>query len=327
MTKYTSQFFAAASLMVLTVQAQAATHTWVPTANNGRWAVNTDYWDVAIVSGNTTDVVLTNGTTNPALGGNAASGAVSYTVRSITFDNGAFNHALHLANSFSGGTVARDLTFSADSGNATLKVNSTATGNYVIEGNTGSASDIIMASSLDVIHDGSGTLTLGSSNSRIEGGAGQTLTKSGTGTLVFAGANTYIGNTVISAGTLNLLDNAELSFSIGATGVNNQVSGAGVINLDGDFRFDLTSAGTTIGNSWNVLNIASLTETFGGTFQAFSTLGSFTNNSGIWSITENGADYEFSQATGLLTVVPEPSAYAMLAGLLSLSWVMVRRRK
>ena len=165
-------------------------------------------------------------------------------------------------------------------------------------------------------------LTVNGTSTATSGG----LTKAGAGTLTLGGVNTYTGTTTISAGTLVLADNAELRMLVGSNGVNNQVNGSGTITLNGDFRFDLTGAGITGGNSWNIITVGSLAETFGGTFLARSTLGDFTNSGGIWSISENSVTYEFSQATGLLTVVPEPSTWLLLAATGTFFMVMRRRR-
>jgi autotransporter-associated beta strand protein len=63
----------------------------------------------------------------------------------------------------------------------------------------------------------------------ISGGSGSTLTKSGTGTLTLSAANTYTGNTTVSAGTLVLSSGG----SIGSAGVLT-VSGSGTFDLAGN---------------------------------------------------------------------------------------------
>ncbi len=169
----------------------------------------------------------------------------------------------------------------------------------------------------------------------ISGGYG--ITKTGTGTMTFSGTNTYTGNTTVTGGTLSLADNAQLRFTIGATGVNNLLtqSGTGTVSLDGDFVFDLSNAGTTIGNSWT---LTSGTINYGGslgTFSVLSTAGAFTetfSGSRIWTYTNDltSATYEFSELNSQLTVVvPEPSTYAMLAlsGLGFAGYVIRRRRR
>lgn len=174
--------------------------------------------------------------------------------------------------------------------------------------------------SIRVENSGIGTLRL---DGIITGAGG--INKVSLGTLLLTGVNTYTGNTTVTGGAVNVADNAELRFKIQGNGVNNGIAGSGSITIDGDFRFDLTTAGTTVGNSWNIINVTGLTETFGATFQARSTLGNFSNNSGLWTIAENGVSYEFSQTTGLLTVVPEPSTWLLLA--LGLTFVVTLRRR
>ncbi len=145
------------------------------------------------------------------------------------------------------------------------------------------------------------------------------------GTWILAGQNTYTGNTTVSAGTLTFADTSETRFRIGDHAANNAILGTGTINLDGMFVFDLTGASTTAGDFWNIVDVGSLNETYGSTFDVNSTLGAFSEtSSGIWSITENGMEYEFSQFTGVLTVIPEPRA-ALLGGLGLLA--LLRRRR
>jgi fibronectin-binding autotransporter adhesin len=140
------------------------------------------------------------------------------------------------------------------------------------------------------------------------------------GNLIFNlnGISTYTGNTTVTAGTLNLNDNAGLKFDIGATGVNNSILGAGTVNLNGDFTFDLTDAASV--GTWNIVNVATLTESFGTTFQ----VNGFTDadNDNVWTFD----NYSFSEATGVLTAsaaVPEPASLALLG----LGGLMALRRR
>ncbi len=144
------------------------------------------------------------------------------------------------------------------------------------------------------------------------------LIKEGNFTQTLAKTNSYTGNTTINSGTLSLSDNATMTFYIGANHINNGISGSGSITLEGDFIFDLTGASLVTNNSWNIINVGSLGETFGGNF----TVQGFSNNSGIWT----SGNLSFSQATGILSVVPEPSTALLLVGGASGLWLMRRRR-
>lgn len=135
------------------------------------------------------------------------------------------------------------------------------------------------------------------------------LTKNSTGILTLSGANTYTGDTTVNAGTLLLADNAGMKFVIGANGVNNQINGAGTVTLNGDFAFDLTGAGTAVGNSWLIVNVGTLTESFGDSF----TVAGFIQNNNIWTTTVSGVEYEFRESTGMLSVVPEPSTVFLVS--------------
>ncbi len=55
--------------------------------------------------------------------------------------------------------------------------------------------------------------------------------------------------------------------------------------------------------------------------------GSFSNSSGIWSATSGGQTFTFTQSTGDLSVVPEPSTWALLAGGLTVVVTLRRRRR
>ncbi len=128
------------------------------------------------------------------------------------------------------------------------------------------------------------------------------MTFSGGGTTTITGVNTYTGNTTVNGGGLVLADNASLKFVIGANGVNNKVTGDGAVTLDGDFVFDLAGASTTLGHSWQIIDVSTLNETFGPTFS----IPDFTLDEGKWVRPVGGAFYEFDPATGVLSVINDP---------------------
>ncbi len=169
------------------------------------------------------------------------------------------------------------------------------------------------------------------------------------------GTNTYTGDTTVSSGGTNrssagliLGDDAGMRFVIGPSGVNNGIRGVGtnnlsddpaviaagiglirnIVQLDGDFTFDLSGAGTDLGDSWNIVDVATLSEIYGSTF----TVAGFTDiGSDQWEFINGPATYTFSESTGLLmvsAVVPEPSTFVLgLVGLTSLMFFLNRRRR
>lgn len=148
------------------------------------------------------------------------------------------------------------------------------------------------------------------------------LTKTGSQTLVLRGNNTYTGNTTVSTGTLTLDTTSVLTFSIGGNATNNAVLGTGTVQFNGTFNFDLSGADSTYGNSWNIVNVGTLSETFGGTFL----VDGFIGNSGVWTKVDGPNTWTFKESTGTLNVVPEPGTLA-LAGLgLGAILLTLRRR-
>ncbi|MFM2197234.1 MAG: hypothetical protein RLZZ505_666 [Verrucomicrobiota bacterium] len=148
------------------------------------------------------------------------------------------------------------------------------------------------------------------------------------GTVTLNANNTYTGDTLVNNGTLALSNTGGLKFVIGADDVNNQITGTGTVNLNGLFTFDLTSASTTFNDSWNIVDVGNLTESFGTTFSvdAFNRVGGGTGV-GIWTkaIGVTGYRYEFNTVNGMLTVVPEPNAAALIGGFGILA--LLRRRR
>lgn len=163
---------------------------------------------------------------------------------------------------------------------------------------------------------GNGMLTLGGQN---DNGASVT----------FNGLNTYTGNIVVTNGSgagLILGATGSLAFAIGQSGINNNITGtgAGSATFNGAFVFDLTNAATILGSSWNIVGAASINETYAGTFVVRDQTGATWNQiNDVW--TSGSGTYQFSEASGILSVIPEPSA--LLLGALGLMTACGRRRR
>src|SRR5690606_23302762 len=96
------------------------------------------------------------------------------------------------------------------------------------------------------------------------------------------------------------------------------------VSLDGDFAFNFLSPAAG-GESWMIVDVANLTETFGA---SFSVLGFTDVGNDVWAMDAGGGlFYEFSEADGTLQVVPEPSAFISLLGGLGMLLGMRRVRR
>lgn len=105
------------------------------------------------------------------------------------------------------------------------------------------------------------------------------LVKSGSFTQTLAKTNDFTGDTTVNGGTITLADDA----------------------------------------SWNIVNVSTLNETFGGTF----TVQGFSESAGIWS----NEDYEFDESVGTLTGIPEPSSLVLVGLFAGLFVVTLKRTK
>jgi hypothetical protein len=133
----------------------------------------------------------------------------------------------------------------------------------------------------------------------------------GGGTLLLSGANTYTGNTLITA-QLQLTNGAQLTFKIGANGNSNYLGGSGGLDADGGFLFDLTGASTNGGDQWIIVQ-STLQTQYGANFWIGDTIGGqWSDDSGIW--TSASGTYQFDQSQGILSVIPEPSSVVLLLG-------------
>lgn len=165
--------------------------------------------------------------------------------------------------------------------------------------------------------------------SDIHGSAQITILASDTGAgnkvWIRSSTNTYTGN-IINNGRLETAEGSNLNFVIGASGVNNSISNgsAGTQQhsiFGGDFVFDLTGAGATVGDSWQIIDTVDASTYWTATFSVdgFTAIG----DNDTWLKDYNGVIYEFQESTGMLSVVPEPATMLLL----SLGGLLLRKRK
>lgn len=144
---------------------------------------------------------------------------------------------------------------------------------------------------------------------------------------IHSSTSTFTGN-ILNSGRIEFTDNAAMNFVIGASGVNNFIGNiAGTqqhIIFGGDFYLDLTGAGTTIGDSWDLVTTVSASTYYGSTF----TVDGFTDNlDDTWTKTiDANSAYFFDEGTGSLSVIAIPEPSAALLGAFGLIALLRRRR-
>jgi fibronectin-binding autotransporter adhesin len=155
------------------------------------------------------------------------------------------------------------------------------------------------------------------------------LNKRGGDKLILSAANTYRGNTAISAGTLTLASSGSLVFDINdATNSMTSVDSGAKLDLFGMIKLDLTDVSASSA-TWELIDNNG-TAVYEPSF-AVATIGgaAFTQVNNVWSYTAGSRQWTFSEATGLLSMsaVPEPSTAVLLGlGLCSLLVCAWRRR-
>ena len=156
-----------------------------------------------------------------------------------------------------------------------------------------------------LVNDGTAAVD-GKLSGDLTGSAGGGLVKIGFGTLVLTGSNTYPGDTYVIAGTLVLAENAGLKFVVtdaSANRITDSGSGLGTVMLNGAFTID-TSAVTVTSGSWNLVDGAALTESFGSTFTIAG--GAWSEADNVWTRIDGGKVWTFTESTGTLTLVSFP---------------------
>ena len=138
---------------------------------------------------------------------------------------------------------------------------------------------------------------------------GAALIKTSAGTLTLDGANTYTGDTNVSAGTLQLAATGSLTFKPTGASASNKITGAATAQLNGTLKLDLSAAAIATGNSWTIVDVASPTYSLTGVTSTSPTL-TFSNSSGVWTAVDGNNTWTFTQSTGALTLaVASPGGF------------------
>ena len=211
-------------------------------------------------------------------------------------------------------TTGQPIDYNGSSGtvNGLSRITLTGGGKIVLSANipqltTGDAGGLFNLGTDGGVIDTAGfstTLSTGLTNVTAQTGS---LTKQGAGTLILAGASTYTGDTTVSAGTLELAaTTGSLKFVPAATTVSNKITGSGTLNLKGVFNIDLTGAVATLGNTWTLVDVGTLAETFDASFS----VAGFTESANVWTKLDGvtGNMWKFEESNGLLSYVVAPAA-------------------
>jgi autotransporter-associated beta strand protein len=170
-----------------------------------------------------------------------------------------------------------------------------------------------------------GTLSLGSN---LASSGSVSVSGGGTLTSTVANVNLGLGATSMSSGAIT-------PGGIGTVGSFTLANGQNFSTTGGTLNFDLSSASSfdkIIGAGAGAFSLANTTLALSGlisesgTYQIFSGFGGSNTVTGL-TITGLSPGYSGSLSTaGLLTIVPEPSAFAMLLGAFAFGFAMLRRR-
>lgn len=136
-----------------------------------------------------------------------------------------------------------------------------------------------------------------------EAASGMGITKYGAGTLTLSATNSYTGNTIINGGSLILHENSRTLFRPTSNQTCNLISGSSnnLVSLRGEIYLDLVSADNTPGNSWTLVDTNTLNVQYGSQFAVTSSLGDFTNTSGVWTLDDGAIIWVFNQSSGVLS--------------------------
>ena len=273
--------------------------------------------------------------------GNLAAGETlsSNATRNITSATAATLTVNQTTSALYDGTITGAVSLTKNSaGTLTLSGTNTYTGNTTINAGT-----LLLASTGSIgsktINVASGATLNVSAVSGYNVGASQTL----------MGNGTVLGNTIINGnlqpgnspglltvnGTLTLNGTSTTTMEIAGSGVRGTAYDAIDVTSSLAYGGNLTLAiGTTFGAgtySFNLFDFASQSGSFatGGVTLTGNYTGTLVDNGlDVWGLTSGNDTWTFTQSDGVLelTVIPEPTTWALLAGSLTALMVLRRRR-
>jgi autotransporter-associated beta strand protein len=202
-----------AALALLVNHANAETKTW-DGSNSTNWSTGTNWQGgIAPVAANTADDFIFR---EAASGNTITNIFVDRQIKSLTF-NSFVTTAFEVRFNVPNNNAARNLTMGDGSNAGAITVDSGAAGNITIgKGGGAVTGNLILANNLAVAQN-STTSTLTIDAPITESGGARTLTKSGSGTLILSGANTYTGTTTVSGGKLTVASAGSINGTNGVT--------------------------------------------------------------------------------------------------------------
>ena len=155
------------------------------------------------------------------------------------------------------------------------------------------------------------------------------------GSAVWSGPLDFASNVAIGVNMITLSNainftapSSLLSFDVNSAITYGKFAGAGVPTVDGAlaFNFNYSAVANT---TWDFASQTPTGSLSGGVSLVGAYSAAFTETAGIWDATTGAGPtlltWQYTASTGVLTVVPEPTTWALLAG--SLTTVMVFRRR
>jgi fibronectin-binding autotransporter adhesin len=291
------------------------------------------YTGATSLTGGTLDLDLINGAFGPAVAvtGGTATNSIVVTGGLFVQGNGTLNTGL---SGNAAGFGARGGTLTVNVGGAGAMINRNSGGTLglgqMVFGSTTSDSKVIIQNVVGInnnggtrditVNPGTGTASAEIAGAIVPGTAGGVsgIVKQGTGELILSGLNTYIGNTLVNVGSLTLANGGQLTFKPTTNNTSNRILDASPVllptpalnsvSLNGSFAIDLSTAAVASGNTWTLVDAASVSAVHGATFSVVGFDDSDLDN--IWTMADSFANrWSYSEATGVLSVVP--SAYTI----------------